>query len=233
MRRDTLLAIGVVILLLAALAAKSLLLSMPPLRSAAGEFDGNRAKARLAAVLGDERAHPVDSAADDLVRGRIVGLLRQMGLQPLVRDQRVCNDFPKARLVACARVRNVIAVLGPTSGRALVLSAHYDSVPVGPGASDDGIGVATLLEVGAIMKDRPPKRPVILLFNEGEELGLLGARAFLADPLSRHVDSLLNFEARGVTGPVTMFETSQPNGPAIAAYAAAVRRPFCRPTSRG
>ena len=226
MRRDTLLAIGVVILLLAALAAKSLLLSMPPPRSAAGEFDANRAKARLAAVLGDERAHPVDSAADDLVRGRIVGLLRQMGLQPLVRDQRVCNDFPKARLVACARVRNVIAVLGPTSGRALVLSAHYDSVPVGPGASDDGIGVATLLEVGAIMKDRPPKRPVILLFNEGEELGLLGARAFLADPLSRHVDSLLNFEARGVTGPVTMFETSQPNGPAIAAYAAAVRRPF-------
>ena len=64
MRRDTLLAIGVVILLLAALAAKSLLLSMPPLHSAAGEFDANRAKARLAAVLGDERAHPVDSAAD-------------------------------------------------------------------------------------------------------------------------------------------------------------------------
>ena len=69
-------------------------------------------------------------------------------------------------------------------------------------------------------------RPVILLFNEGEELGLLGARAFLADPLSRNVDSLLNFEARGVNGPVTMFETSQPNGAAIQAYAASVRRPF-------
>ena len=31
---------------------------------------------------------------------------------------------------------------------------------------------------------------MILLFNEGEELGLVGARAFLADPLSRNVDSL-------------------------------------------
>ena len=72
--------------------------------------------------------------------------------------------------------------------------------PSGPGASDDGIGVATLLEVGSILKDRPLKRPVILLFNEGEELGLIGARAFLADPLSRNVDSVLNFEARGVTG---------------------------------
>src|SRR4029078_480272 len=59
-----------------------------------------------------------------------------------------------------------------------------------------------------------------------EELGLIGARAFLADPLSRNVDSLLNFEARGVTGPVTMFETSQPNGPAVAAFAKAVHRPY-------
>src|SRR4029078_8669278 len=59
-----------------------------------------------------------------------------------------------------------------------------------------------------------------------EELGLIGARAFLADPLSRNVDSLLNFEARGMTGPVTMFETSQPNGPAVAAFAKAVHRPY-------
>ena len=66
---------------------------------------------------------------------------------------------------------------------------------------------------------------MILLFNEGEELGLVGARAFLADPLSRNVDSLLNFEARGVNGPVTMFETSQPNGPAISVFGHAVRRP--------
>ena len=56
----------------------------------------------------------------------------------------------------------------------------------------------------------PLKRPVILLFNEGEELGLVGARAFLADPLSRNVDSLINLEARGVRGPVNMFETSRP-----------------------
>ncbi len=51
------------------------------------------------------------------------------------------------------------------------------------------IGVATLLEIGAILKNQPLKRPVVLLFNEGEELGLVGARAFLDDPLSRSVDS--------------------------------------------
>lgn len=226
MRRDGLLAIGVVAVILAALAATSMLLSLPPVQHQAGEFDATRAKARLAFVLGDQRPHPADSAADDAVRGRLVGTLRQMGLQPIVRDQMACNDFQKARVVACARVRNVIAIVGPHSGKALLMSAHYDSVPVGPGASDDGVGVATLLEVGSILKDRPLKRPVILLFNEGEELGLIGARAFLADPLSRSVDSVLNFEARGVTGPVTMFETSRPNAAAIEAFARAVRRPF-------
>jgi Peptidase family M28 len=226
MQRDTFLAFGVLLLILAALAAKSLLLSLPPVRHAPGEFDAGRAKARLASVLGDQRPHPADSGADDAVRARLVATLQQMGLHPAVHDQMACNDFQKARLVACARVRNVIAALGPSNGKALLLSAHYDSVPVGPGASDDGIGVATLLEVGSLLKDRPLSRPVILLFNEGEELGLVGARAFLADPLSKNVDSLLNFEARGVNGPVTMFETNQPNGAAIAAYASAVRRPY-------
>jgi hypothetical protein len=65
----------------------------------------------------------------------------------------------------------------------------------------------------------------MLLFNEGEELGLVGARAFLADPLSRNVDSLINLEARGVRGPVNMFETSRPNATPIAIYASAVARP--------
>jgi len=226
MRRSSLLALGVLVLILAALAVKSVLISVPPVHSTPGGFDATRAKARLAFVLGDQRPHPADSAADDAVRSRLVATLQQMGLTPIVRDQFACNDFQKARLVSCARVRNVIAILGPHTGKALLLSAHYDSVPVGPGASDDGVGVATLLEVGAILKDRPLRRPVILLFNEGEELGLIGARAFLADPLSGSVDSVLNFEARGVTGPVTMFETSRPNAAAIDAFAKAVKRPF-------
>src|SRR5438270_11822166 len=82
-----------------------------------------------------------------------------------------------------------------------------------------------------MLKDQPLKRHVILLFNEGEELGLVGARAFLADPLSRNVDSLINLEARGVRGPVNMFETSRPNAAPIAIFAAAVKRPVANSLS--
>ena len=228
MRRSTFIAIAIVVIVLAVLSLKSMLLPIAPMRqqNAATEFDAVRAKARLARILGDQAPHPADSPANDAVRGRLVAELQSMGLRPIVRDQFACNDFQKARLVACARVRNVIAIIGPPTGKALLLSAHYDSVPVGPGAADDGIGVATLLEVGSLLKQRPLKRPVFLLFNEGEELGLVGARAFLSDPLSHNVDSLLNFEARGVTGPATMFETSQPNGPAMAAYSTSVQHPY-------
>jgi hypothetical protein len=228
MRRETLVAWAIIVLVLAAMPAKSFLVSVPAVRAHNGpaQFDAVRATERLGRILGDQRAHPADSDADDAVRARLTGELQAMGLRPVVRDQFACNDFQKARLVACARVHNVVAMLGPAKGKALLLNAHYDSVPVGPGAADDGIGVATLLEIGSILKNRPLRRPLILLFNEGEELGLVGARAFLADPLSRNVDSLLNFEARGVTGPVTMFETSEPNASAVAAFAGAVDRPY-------
>ena len=233
MRRPTLLLFLVLLALLGAMAAKSLLVEPPPVRahSAPGEFDAARAKARLAVILGDQRPHTADTDADDQVRNRIVAQLRKIGLTPIVRDQIACNELYKQRGVSCARVRNVIAILGPPSGKAVLLNAHYDSVPVGPGASDDGMGVATLLEVAAELKDRPLRRPVILLFNEGEELGLVGARGFLADPVSRGVESLINLEARGVRGPVNMFETSRPNAAPIGLFAAAVKRPVANSLS--
>ena len=219
--------------ILAAMAATSLLVSAPPLRSANApdQFDASRAKHRLVQILGDQRPHPADSPTSDVVRSRLLAELQGMGLRPMVRDQMACNEAQKARGVTCARVRNIIVTLGPAAGKALLLNTHYDSTPVGPGAGDAGIGVATLLEVAEILKDSPLPRPVILLFNEGEELGLIGARAFLADPLSRSVDSLINLEARGVRGPANMFETSVPNGPAIAAFARAVDRPVANSLS--
>ncbi|MEO7637459.1 MAG: M20/M25/M40 family metallo-hydrolase [Sphingomicrobium sp.] len=219
--------------LLAAMAARAWLVPLPEVRQvpAADEYNAHRAAARLTDILGDERPHPADTPANDAVRERLLVHLSDMGLRPQVRDTVACNELHKARGVTCARVRNVVVTIGPAAGKQLLLSAHYDSTPAGPGAADAGAGVATLLEVAQVMKDRPLKRPVTFLFNEGEELGLVGARAFLADPLSRTVDSLINLEARGVTGPANMFETSKPNGPAIAAFAKAVDVPVANSLS--
>ena len=225
---------GLFAALMLAFAGKGLLLRPPasPIAAAPGSFDAPRAAQRLERILGDERPHPVDSLANDGVRTRLVGELRALGLSPQVRERMNCNGMPKSRSVSCSLTRNVTASIGPTDGRRLLLNAHYDSTPTGPGASDDGIGVAVMLEIAALLRDTPPPRPVTLLFNEGEEFGLNGARAFVeSDPLAREVDSLLNVESRGVSGPALMFETSTPNAAALADYGRAAMRPYANSIS--
>jgi hypothetical protein len=233
MRRAGIVA-GLLLLLVAALWFKGGLIALPdvPRQAQPGAFDTRRAMARLGRILGDQRPHPVDSAANDAVRERLVAELRAMGLSPTVTDSFTCNGTGKNRAISCARIRNVTATLGPTTGRAVMMSSHYDSTPVGPGAADDGIGVAVMLETAALLKDRPLKRPVLLLFDEGEEAGLIGARAFLdTDPRASRVEALVNLEARGVTGPALMFETSRPNRAALAVFARSSARPSANSAS--
>jgi hypothetical protein len=227
MKRTGLVIALLLALLLAVMGAKSLLVPLPAVGPAqAGGFDTKRAMARLQRVLGDERPHPVDSAANDGVRARLVAELRAIGLTPQVTDDFTCNGGADSATVSCARIRNVVATIGPAEGRHVLLVSHYDSTPAGPGAADDGIGVASMLEVAALLRNAPLKRPVTFLFNEGEETGLLGARAFLErNPLAAEVDTLVNLESRGTTGPAIMFETSRPNGRALRHYARAVGHP--------
>jgi acetylornithine deacetylase/succinyl-diaminopimelate desuccinylase-like protein len=222
-------------LLLAGFAVKGLLVAPPsaPGHVNAGDFDTGRAIGRLQHILGDQRPHPVDSPADDAVRERLIRELRSIGLQPRVHEAMDCSAIPKTRFVSCSHVRNVVATVpSRRPGPHLLLNAHYDSTPTGPGAGDDGLGIAVLLEIGAILKAAPPPRPVTLLFNEGEEYGLNGAHAFVrADPLASRVNSLINIDVRGVTGPALMYETSDPNGGAIELYGKAAKRPYANSIS--
>jgi hypothetical protein len=227
MKSKSWLAALLLLLLIPLMAIKGQFVPLPDVAAPApGGFDTARATARLQRVLGDQRPHPVDSAANDGVRERLLTELRALGLAPRVTDRFTCNGSAKAQTVSCARIRNVVATVGPAQGRHVLLVSHYDSTPTGPGAGDDGIGVATMLEVAASLKDRPLKRPVTFLFNEGEETGLIGARAFLdGDPVAARVDTLINLESRGTTGPAIMFETSRPNGTTLGYYARAVSNP--------
>jgi hypothetical protein len=227
MKSKAWLALLLMALLIPVLGLKGLLVPLAPVAAPApGSFDTARAMGRLERVLGDERPHPVDSAANDGVRDRLVAELTALGLQPRITDNFTCNGSLPSQTVSCARIRNVVATLGPAQGPHVLLVAHYDSTPTGPGAADDGVGVATMLELAALLASQPLQRPVTLLFNEGEETGLIGARAFLTrDPLADRVDTLVNLESRGTTGPAIMFETDRPNGRAIRHYAGSVSRP--------
>jgi hypothetical protein len=156
----------------------------------------------------------------------VVQLGGVLGYEVAVQGATPCGEDDGERV--CTTVWNVLARMpGREVGPALVLMAHYDSVPAGPGVADDGSGVATILELARIFQQEGPYRnPILLLFTDGEEAGLLGARAFLREhPWADEVGVVINLEARGSSGQSLMFETSPDNAWLIDAYAASVPFP--------
>jgi hypothetical protein len=225
LRRGDIAFVAIAVAFFALFMAKGALLG-PPHVSAA-EFDAARAFERLARILGDERPHPVDSAANDLVRERLLTEIRALGYKPETRDDFSCRTSQRWSAVSCARVRNIAFQAGPSAGEAIMIASHYDSVGAGPGAADDGAGLAVSLEVAALLKKRRPVKHVIFLITDGEEEGLIGAASFVdEDPLAKKISAVINLEARGVTGPAMLFETSIPNGRDVAAFSRRVRNPF-------
>src|ERR1700684_1501481 len=198
-----------------------------PLGAPPTEFSSARALDTFHRVLKEDTPHPIGSAANDAVRGRIVDELTRLGYQPQVQTAFDCGQY-----VNCATVNNVVAQLdgtegGPDSSGAVLLAAHYDSVPAGPGDSDDGTGVAAVLEIARALKSLPaPRHAIVLLIDDGEEAGLLGAHAFVDfNPLAKDVRAAVNLEARGTSGPSLMFETGSANYWAVQVYSRFAKRP--------
>jgi hypothetical protein len=198
-----------------------------PSSAPATEFSAARALDTFHRVLREDTPHPIGSAANEAVRGRIVGELTRLGYQPQVQTAFDCGQS-----VSCATVNNVVARLDGTEGNsdssgAVLLAAHYDSAPAGPGDSDDGTGVAAVLEIARALKSLPaPQHAIILLIDDGEEAGLLGAHAFVDfNPLAKEVRAAVNLEARGTSGPSLMFETGSANDWVVRLYARHAARP--------
>jgi len=191
----------------------------------ASEFSSGRAMQNLAVI--SQRPHPIGTLEHAVVRGFLVQQLTALGLETEVQATSVLS-YKQGNALRAAAVNNVVARLkGSGDGQAVLLAAHYDTVPNSPGASDDGAGVATLLETARALKTGAPlKNDVIFLFSDGEESGLLGAKAFVEQhPLAKRVAVALNFEARGASGPAVLFETSENNGWLIGEFAKAAPYP--------
>ncbi len=192
--------------------------------AAATEFSAERARGHLAAIA--RAPHPVGSVAHADVRAYLIEALRGMGLQPQVQHTTAISPFATNY---AADVYNVMArVPGTASTGAILLLAHYDSVVDSFGASDDGAGVAAILETVRALGERGAmQNDVIVLITDAEEPGLLGAAAFVDEhPWFDDVALVLNVEARGSYGASYMFQTIGPNGKLIPALAASAPYPM-------
>jgi MFS family permease len=190
------------------------------------QFSSERALEHIRAIA--REPHPMGSPENAAARDYLVKELEAMGLEPRVQKTTVAY-YPIDGLAEAGSPENVLARLeGTNGGKALLLVCHYDSVPTGPGATDDGAGVAAMLETLRALRAGPPlKNDVIFLFTEGEERGLLGARAFVeSHPWARDVGVVLNLDTRGNTGPAFMLETNDEGGWVVGEFAKAAPYPM-------
>lgn len=195
------------------------------------DFSSGRAMKHLEAIA--QRPHPVGSPDHARVRDYLLAETTALGLTPEVQKTTALKNDRGFPLLG-GTVENILVRLkGSSDGQALLFVAHYDSVPTGPGASDDASGVAALLETMRALKEGPPlKTDVAFLFTDAEEVGLLGAKAFVSEhPAMKEVKVVFNFEARGNGGPSIMFETSRDNGWLINQFAQAVSHPIANSLS--
>ena len=174
-------------------------------------FSSARAMTTLTGMV--RRAHPPGSPEHAWVRSFIVEEMLKLGLDPQVQTTTsVLQGFDGAR---AATVRNIIArVPGTSPTGAVLITAHYDSREIAVGAGDDGSGVVAALEsIRAVRTGLPLLNDLIVVFTDAEEIGLMGARAFVAEhEWMPDVDIVLSFEMRGSGGPSIMFETADQNG---------------------
>ena len=138
--------------------------------------------------------------------------------------QRVSGSFHHAGFLGgftsvYSELSNVVAKISwpePASGEAtsrmkppaVLVNAHFDSAAGTSGASDDGVGIATMLEVARVLAHGPAlERDVVLLFNGAEESNQQGAHGFITQhPWADDLGIVVNLEALGSGGRMHLFQ---------------------------
>lgn len=162
-----------------------------PANAPRGTISGERGMQDLRMVAA--RAHPGGSAAQHVVRDYLVAQTRALGLPIHIQRATVGGE----------KVENIVVRIPGTghTGRDVLITAHYDSTPAGPGAADDGVQVVAMVEALRALKAGDPLRnDLVFLFSDGEERagprGGLGIQAFMNQhPLARRLAVAFSFEA--------------------------------------
>ncbi|HEX5831645.1 MAG TPA: M20/M25/M40 family metallo-hydrolase [Gemmatimonadaceae bacterium] len=160
--------------------------------------DGARLLADLALLADDSmRGRRAGSAENAKARAFIADRFAALGLRQVSGSGMAGWEQPFAFAArgGSGEVRgaNVVGMVRGTTlpDRYLVVTAHFDHVGVGPpvngdsiynGADDNASGTAGLLAIARALAAAPPRHSVLLVAFDAEEMGLRGARAFVADP---------------------------------------------------
>lgn len=158
--------------------------------------------------------HYVGANQHRVVQNYIIKQLQNMGLEVRIQKTDI-TDSGQRKFIQVENIFTVIKGSNPNR-KSLVVMSHYDSVPFDSlGTGDAATGVAIILEAirGYLDTKVLPENDIVILFTDAEEIGLMGAKAFVKkNKLSKNIGAVLNFEARGTAGSSYMFlETNSGN----------------------
>lgn len=116
-----------------------------------------------------------------------------------------CATRLRLKLTQCeyeATSHNILSVIPGTEIRneSIVLTAHYDSVPVGTGSWDNATGSANLVYLYKYFLRHPPRRILRFIWCGSEEQGLLGSRAYIKqnpELVEKEIRMCFNFDMCG------------------------------------
>lgn len=128
-------------------------------------------------------------------------------------------------------IQNVIAKVESGSGakHALLVNCHFDSVPQSPGASDDAVSCAIMLEILEVLtqSNQPLRHNLIFLFNGAEENMLPASHGFITQHIwAEEIRAFINLEACGSGGRELVFQTGPGHPWLVSAYAEVAPHPF-------
>ncbi|WP_310991676.1 M20/M25/M40 family metallo-hydrolase [Aequorivita marina] len=185
------------------------------------EFSVDKALTPLEEIA--KQPHYLGSKGHEDVRKFLISELYKLGMEPHIQEGFSLNPESKT----LNKPINIAArIKGSQDGKSLLLLSHYDSALVPSyGAADAGTGLVAILESvrAYLASGKRPQNDIIILFTDAEEIGLDGAKLFVNEhPWAENVGLVLNFEARGTSGPSNMIlETNGGNSKLVKEFLAA------------
>jgi hypothetical protein len=119
----------------------------------------------------------------------------EMGLETRYHDWTAFCGHRKKRFYEDQNVEATLQGADDSCDEILIFNAHYDTVKVSPGANDDGSGVAAVLTAAQVLSQFEFNHTIKFVCFSGEEIGLLGSRAYVEELYINNEEVLVEFNA--------------------------------------
>ena len=144
--------------------------------SATKQYKSDIAYQALQRITQNER--PIGTSGNQKGRDVILQMLKAEDIRVAEITSFAMNpDF--APPLDSGEVHNLLAEIKGETEDAVLVVAHYDSVPCSKGAGDNAIAVSNLIQIASeLNQEGHSKNTILFLFTDGEEIALLGAKGF-------------------------------------------------------